>query len=100
MKKKITVIIFVALIFSAQAQQRNDQKLVLAQSYEQIGDFDSATKLYEELYVSDPLNSQYIGALYRVYIQKKNYAAIVNILEERIKLQKKVMIMKKIMILQ
>ena len=85
MKKKITLIVLSLFIFSAQAQQRNDQKLALAQSYEQIGDFDSATKLYEELYLSDPSNSQYIGALYRVYIQIKNYAAVVNILEERIK---------------
>ena len=85
MKKKITFIILVALIFTVQAQQRNDQKLALAQSYEQIGDFDSATKLYEELYLSDPSNSQYIGALYHVYIQTKNYAAAINILENRIK---------------
>ena len=85
MKKKITLIVLSLFLFSAQAQQRNDQKLALAQSYEQIGDFDSATKLYEELYLSDPSNSQYIGALYRVYIQIKNYAAVVNILEERIK---------------
>ena len=85
MKKQITIIIFGVLVFSIHAQQRIDQKLVLAQSYEQIGDYDSATKLYEELYVSDPSNSQYIGALYRVYIQTKNYAAVVNILEERIK---------------
>ena len=85
MKKKITLIVLSLFIFSAQAQQRNDRKLALAQSYEQIGDFDSATKLYEELYLSDPSNSQYIGALYRVYIQIKNYAAVVNILEERIK---------------
>ena len=85
MKKKITFIILVVLIFSVQAQQRNDQKLALAQSYEQIGDFDSATKLYEELYLSDPSNSQYISALYRVYTQTKNYAAVINILEERIK---------------
>ncbi|MGB5530880.1 MAG: tetratricopeptide repeat protein [Ignavibacteriaceae bacterium] len=85
MKKKITIIIFGVLVFSVHAQQRIDQKLTLAQSYEQIGDYDSATKLYEELYLSDPSNSQYIGALYRVYIQTKNYAAVVNILEERIK---------------
>ena len=73
------------MIFSLQAQQRNEQKFSLAQSYEQIGDYNSAVKLYEELYQSDPSNSQYINALYRGYTQLKNYAALVNILDERIK---------------
>jgi len=85
MKKIITLIILGLLVLSVQAQQRNDQKFALAQRYEQIGDYDSATKLFEELYLADPSNSQYISALYRVYIQKKNYAAVVNIFEERIK---------------
>ena len=73
------------LISAVQAQQRNEQKFSLAQSYEQIGDYNSAVKLYEELYQSDPANSQYLNALYRVYTQLKNYAALVNILDERIK---------------
>jgi tetratricopeptide (TPR) repeat protein len=85
MKKIIILIIIATPVFFVQGQVRNDQKYALAQSYEQAGDFDSATKLYEELYLSDPSNSQLINALYRVYLQKKNYAAAVNILEERIK---------------
>ncbi len=85
MKIKITIIISILLIVSAYAQQRNEQKLALAQSYEQIGEFNSAAKLYEELYESDPTNSQYISSLYRVYTQLKNYAALVNILDERLK---------------
>jgi tetratricopeptide (TPR) repeat protein len=85
MKMKITILILVVLIFTVQAQQRNDQKFSLAQSYEQIGDYNSSVKLYEELYQSDPSNSQYIDALYRIYTQLKNYAALVNILDERIK---------------
>ena len=84
--KKIIILIIIAIpVFFVQGQVRNDQKYALAQSYEQAGDFDSATKLYEELYLSDPSNSQLINALYRVYIEKKNYAAAVNVLEERIK---------------
>ena len=85
MKMKITLLILVLLIFSVQAQQRNEQKFSLAQSYEQIGDYNSAVKLYEELYQSDPANPMYINALYRIYTQLKNYAALVNILDERIK---------------
>jgi len=85
MKKIIILIIIATPMFFVKGQVRNDQKYALAQSYEQAGDFDSATKLYEELYLSDPSNSQLINALYRVYIEKKNYAAAVNVLEERIK---------------
>jgi tetratricopeptide (TPR) repeat protein len=85
MKKIIMIIIISVPAFFLQAQVRNDQKYALAQSYEQVGDFDSATKLYEDLYQSDPSSTQYVNALYRVYLQKKNYAAAVNILEERIK---------------
>ncbi len=82
---KIGVILFLFLILTVQAQQRNDQKFALAQSYVQIGDYNSAVKLYEELYQSDPANSMYINALYRIYTQLKNYAALVNILDERLK---------------
>lgn len=85
MKLKIAIILSVLFAVSLQAQQRNEQKFSLAQSYEQIGDYDSAVKIYEELYQSDPSNSQYINALYRIYTQLKNYAALVNILDERIK---------------
>ncbi|HEY6625390.1 MAG TPA: tetratricopeptide repeat protein, partial [Ignavibacteriaceae bacterium] len=85
MKIKIILLILVLLIFSIQAQQRNEQKFSLAQSYEQIGDYNSAVKLYEELYQSDPANSMYLNALYRIYTQLKNYAALVNILDEWLK---------------
>ena len=84
MKIKITIIVLLFVTLSIQAQQRNEQKFTLAQSYEQIGDFESAVKLYEQLYESDPNNFQYISALYRVYTQTKNYAALVNILDARI----------------
>lgn len=84
MKKIITAIILGLLVFSAQAQQRIDQKFTLAQGYEQMGDYESAVKLYEQLYQADPSNAQYISALYRNYTQLKNYAAAVDLLENRI----------------
>jgi len=85
MKITFTIVISILLSISAYPQQRDDQKFALAQSYEQIGDYNSAVKLFEELYQSDPANSMYINALYRIYTQLKNYAALVNILDERIK---------------
>jgi len=85
MKKSIVIIISILFVSFTQAQQQNDQQFALAQSYEQAGDFNSAAKIYEELYLSDPANPQYVNGLYRVYTQLKNYAALVNILEEQIK---------------
>ncbi len=85
MKMKKALVIVVLLAISVQPQQGINQKFTLAQSYEQIGDYDSAVKLYEELYQTDPTNQQYISALYRIYSQLKNYAAAVNLLENRIK---------------
>lgn len=85
MIKTFALIFYFILISYVSAQQRTDQRLALAQSYEQAGDFNSAAKIYEELYQTDPVNSQYINGLYRVYNQLKNYAALVNILEEQIR---------------
>jgi tetratricopeptide (TPR) repeat protein len=85
MKKKVVIIILILFVSFTQAQHRNDQRFALAQSYEQAGDFNSAAKIYEELYLVDPSNSEYINGLYRVYIKLKNYAALVNILEEQIR---------------
>ena len=84
MNMKIAIIISFIFLVSVHAQQRNEQKLSLAQSYEQIGEFESAGKIYEELYESDPNNPLYITSLYRIYTQTKNYAALVNILDARI----------------
>ena len=84
MKMKIALIISFLLLISVQAQQRTEQKLSLAQSYEQIGEFESAGKIYAELYESDPNNPLFITSLYRIYTQTKNYAALVNILDKRV----------------
>ena len=85
----VNKVIFVSILLfstlSLFAQQDVGMKLSLAQSYEQAGDFDSALKIYETLYEADPQNMNYINALYRVYTQTKNYAALVNVLEKRIK---------------
>ena len=85
MIKTFAIIISFILISYINAQQRIDQRFALAQSYEQAGEFNSAAKIYEELYQTDPSNPQFINGLYRVYTQLKNYAALVNILEEQIK---------------
>jgi tetratricopeptide (TPR) repeat protein len=85
LKKVILISITLFTIFPLSAQQDVVMKLSLAQSYEQAGDFENAIIIYESLYEADPQNMHYINALYRVYTQTKNYAALVNVLEKRIK---------------
>ncbi len=80
------IILFVSIVAFQPlfAQQDVGMNLSLAQSYEQAGDFESAAKLYETLYETNPQNMLYINSLYRVYTQLKNYAALVDVLEKRI----------------
>ncbi len=83
-KKLIIISLFtVAAGFS---QQENNLLLryTLGQSYENSGDLQNAIKIYEELYQSDPNNPQYFSSLNKVYVAAKNYAASVNLLEDRI----------------
>ncbi|MBT8378939.1 MAG: tetratricopeptide repeat protein [Ignavibacteria bacterium] len=83
--KVIFLIISILAFQSLLAQPDVGMKLSLAQSYEQASDFENAAKIYETLYEADPQNMLYTNSLYRVYTQTKNYAALVNVLENRIK---------------
>ncbi len=59
-------------------------KFTLAESLERAGQYEEALKLFEELYFSEPSNTQYSNALHRVYLQLKNYAASIDLLGKRI----------------
>ena len=59
-------------------------KLSLAQSYENSGDPGKALIIYQELYQLNPENNIYFESLNRVYIQLKNYAASVDLIEKEI----------------
>ena len=80
--------IFITVVFSAAflfAQNNGLQnKFALAQSYEHSGDFEKASKIYEELYQREPQNNLYFESLNRTYVQLKNDAASVNLIEKEI----------------
>ena len=80
--------IFITVVFSAAflfAQNNGLQnKFALAQSYEHSGDFEKASKIYEELYQREPQNNLYFESLNRTYVQLKNYDASVNLIEKEI----------------
>ena len=83
-KKMIIILLF--LVAANFAQQDNNLLLryTLGQSYENSGDLQNAIKIYEELYQANPNNPQYFSSLNKAYVSAKNYAASVNLLEDRI----------------
>jgi tetratricopeptide (TPR) repeat protein len=78
----ITIVFSAALLFSQNDGLQN--KYALAQSYEHSGDLEKASSIYEELYQRDPQNNLYFESLNRTYVQLKNYAASVNLIEQKI----------------
>jgi len=79
---------FITIVFSAAFLfAQNDgllNKYALAQSYENSGNLEKASKIYEELYQLEPQNNLYFESLNRTYVQLKNYAASVNLIEQEI----------------
>ena len=62
-----------------------NNKIMLAQSFEQAGDYDRAAILFEEIYSLQPQNYQVFESLNRVYIQSKKYESSVKLIESRLK---------------
>ncbi len=78
----ITIVFTTALLFAQNNGLQN--KFTLAQSYENSGYLEKASKIYEELYQREPQNNLYFESLNRTYVQLKNYAASVNLIEQEI----------------
>lgn len=69
----------------AQGYDDSGNRFMLAQSYEQAGDFERAKTIYEELYQKQPLNQQFITALQRVYTQLKEHGKAASVLEKAVR---------------
>lgn len=79
--------IITTLFFSSTITSQVDinNKIMLAQSFEQAGDYDKAIMIFEEIYSIQPQNYQVFESLNRVYVQSKKYESSVKIIETRIK---------------
>jgi len=66
------------------SQQDIMNKFMLAQNFEQAGEFEKAKQLFEELYQRQPANFQFFDALNRVYVQLKEYDNSITIIEQRL----------------
>ncbi|HAB53301.1 MAG TPA: hypothetical protein DCE80_14215 [Ignavibacteriales bacterium] len=63
-----------------------NNKIMLAQSFEQAGNYDRAVKLFEEIYSIQPQNYLVFESLNRVYIQSKKYESSIKLIEAKMKL--------------
>lgn len=85
----ITLISFLIIHQPIKSQVDINNKIMLAQSFEQAGDYDKAIKLFEEIYSVQPQNYQVFESLNRVYTQAKKYESSVTLIQNRIKINPK-----------
>ncbi len=81
MIKKILTIILISFSLYAQQSPMDQNQFMLAESYEQKGDFAKAVEIIETLNKKDPANIQYFNKLNSLYLQLKKYdesAALIN----------------------
>lgn len=81
----IATITFLILNHSINSQVDINNKIMLAQSFEQAGDYDKAIILFEEIYSIQPQNYQVFESLNRVYTQSKKYESSIKLIQDKIK---------------
>jgi tetratricopeptide (TPR) repeat protein len=77
----IIILLLVAAAAASAQTAESDVKYRLAQSYERSGDFESAARLYEEVFRKDTANMLLFDALRRSYLQLKRYDDCVALME-------------------
>lgn len=61
-----------------------NQRFRLAQGYEASGDFTNAARVYRELYNIDPRSQAYFDGVRRTYMQLRQYAELLPLVEARL----------------
>src|SRR3972149_35009 len=85
---KITYLTIITFLFFGSTilpQVDINNKIMLAQSFEQAGDYDKAITIFEEIYSVQPQNYLVFESLNRVYVQSKKYESSVKLIETRVK---------------
>ncbi len=79
-------IVFSFVLLCTGHAQTPDQatRFRLAQSYEQAGNFESAARLYEELFAKDQSNYVYFDSVRRMYLQLKRYDDAIALTQRRL----------------
>jgi len=83
---KIIIIIISLLLFQLNtlfAQNVAQQKLRLAETYEKSGDMENASRIFEELFVENPLNNQYFEGIVRTMKAMNRFSDLLPHLKNR-----------------
>lgn len=86
MKLKILLTYIFALSFLVFAQQNplDQNQFMLAEAYEQQGNYAKAIEIIEQLYKKESQNPNYFNKLVNLYIFSKNFESAIKLLESRI----------------
>ena len=87
---KLKILIFVVLLLNiisiAQQNPFDMNQFMLAEAYEQQGNYAKAIEIIEKLYKNDSQNPNYFNKLINLYISSRNYESAIKLLEARIKM--------------
>ncbi len=84
--KKIILIFFICLELIAQQNPFDLNQFMLAEAYEQQGNYSKAIEIIEQLLRKDSQNTNYFNKLVNLYITTKNYQSAISVLDSRIKM--------------
>ena len=76
-------------LYALSFSQESDKllKLRMAQEFEEVGEWERAASLYEELSKSEPNNFIFVDGLQRSYVQIKEYGKAIGIIRQYLKFQ-------------
>lgn len=82
--KLILIYIFISTIFiNSQTNNFELNQYMLAEQYEQIGDFSKAIEILEQLYQRQSHNQNYFNKLYNLYLLTKRYETAIRLIEHQ-----------------
>ncbi|PJC60264.1 MAG: hypothetical protein CO025_03680 [Ignavibacteria bacterium CG_4_9_14_0_2_um_filter_37_13] len=87
---KFNLIVILLILAEANFSQQGDlqNRFMLAQSYEQIGEYVKAKPIYEELYKAQPNNFTFFQSLNKCYIQLKEYNNSSFLIQQKLSVEK------------
>lgn len=84
--KKTLFILFLCVKLFAQQNPFDLNQFMLAEAYEQQGNYAKAIEIIEQLYTKDNQNPNYFNKLVNLYITTKNFDSVISLLDSRIKM--------------
>jgi tetratricopeptide (TPR) repeat protein len=65
-----------------------DERIKVAQAYEQSGDYRNSARLWQELYSANPNSEQYFNGIVRSFKAMNNYSGLTDIVKQRLEKRK------------